>query len=222
MAAMSASPKPVRFSVRSRSVRHLAELAQLRHLAQLDDVGELLQEPADRSSSARACVSTFQPRCSARNSAHIRRSVGTTSCLRSARLVLFLVAPFSGRRVGNSGPQLAELERTHRLEERLLERAADRHRLAHRLHLRRQRAIGLRELLEVPARELDDDVVDGRLERRRRQAGDVVRESRRGDSRARASRRSSRSESRSPSTPAPTSATRAGSSRWRRCGHRAG
>ena len=67
-----------------------------------------------------------------------------------------------------------ELERPHALHERFLEGAADRHRLAHRLHLRRQRAIRLRELLEVPARDLDDDVVDGRLEGGGRQARDVV------------------------------------------------
>ena len=70
----------------------------------------------------------------------------------------------------------AELERADALQERLLEGAADGHRLADRLHLRGQRLVGLRELLEGPARDLDDDVVDGRLERRRRDAGDVVRD----------------------------------------------
>ncbi len=70
----------------------------------------------------------------------------------------------------------AELERPHRLHERFLERAADRHRLADRLHLRRQRAVGLGELLEVPSRVLDDDVVDGRLEGGGGQARDVVRD----------------------------------------------
>ena len=55
-----------------------------------------------------------------------------------------------------------------------LERAADRHRLAHRLHLRRQRRIGFGELLEVPPRNLGDDVVDGRLEGGGSEAGDVV------------------------------------------------
>ena len=69
-----------------------------------------------------------------------------------------------------------ELERAHALEERLLERPADRHRLADRLHLRGQRLVGLRELLERPARDLQDHVVDGRLERRRRDARDVVRD----------------------------------------------
>ena len=69
-----------------------------------------------------------------------------------------------------------ELERADALQERLLEGAADRHRLADRLHLRRQRLVGLRELLEREARDLDDDVVDGRLERRRRDPRDVVRD----------------------------------------------
>ena len=69
-----------------------------------------------------------------------------------------------------------ELERADAFHERFLERPADRHRLADRLHLRRQRAIRLRELLEVPARDLDDDVVDGRLEGGGREARDVVRD----------------------------------------------
>ena len=69
---------------------------------------------------------------------------------------------------------LAELERPDRLQERFLERPANRHRLPHRLHLRRQRPIGLGELLEVPPRELDDDVVDGRLEGGGRETRDVV------------------------------------------------
>ena len=88
---------------------------------------------------------------------------------------------FLGQAVGppcaagaNSRPPRAELERAERLHEGFLERPADRHHLADRLHLRGQRAIGARELLERPARDLDDDVVDGRLEGRRRQPRDVV------------------------------------------------
>ena len=68
-----------------------------------------------------------------------------------------------------------ELERADALHERFLEGAADGHRLADRLHLRRERPVGLRELLEVPARNLDDDVVDRRLEGCRREPRDVVR-----------------------------------------------
>ena len=73
-------------------------------------------------------------------------------------------------------PLAAHFQRAHRLQEGFLERAADRHHLADRLHLRRQRAVGLRKLLERPARDLHDHVVDGRLEGGRRQARDVVRD----------------------------------------------
>ena len=76
------------------------------------------------------------------------------------------------RRVGAG----VELARAHRLQERLAERAADPHRLPHRLHLRAERAVGAGELLEREARELDDDVVERRLEARRRRPGEVVRD----------------------------------------------
>ncbi len=69
-----------------------------------------------------------------------------------------------------------ELARAHRLCERLPEGAADRHRLAHGLHVGRQLAVGAGELLEGEARHLRDDVVDGRLERRGRRPRDVVRD----------------------------------------------
>ncbi len=71
----------------------------------------------------------------------------------------------------------ADLQAAQRLLERFLEGAADGHHLAHRLHLRGQAVVGLREFLEGEARDLGDHVVDGRLERRRRRAaGDVVRQ----------------------------------------------
>ena len=104
----------------------------------------------------------------------MRRSLGTTRRLRSA--VSSSSVPRHRPGYPGKAAELAELQRAHRLEERFLERAANRHRLADRLHLRRQRAVGLRELLEVPARELHDDVVDGRLEGRGRQPRDVVRD----------------------------------------------
>ena len=71
-------------------------------------------------------------------------------------------------------PKLPGLQAAQRLLQRFLERPADRHRLADRLHLRGQRRVGVGELLEGPARHLGDDVVDGRLEAGRRLAGDVV------------------------------------------------
>ncbi len=75
-----------------------------------------------------------------------------------------------GRRAG------VELPRAHRLQERLGERAADPHRLTDGLHLRPEGLVGARELLEGEARELDDDVVERRLEARRRRAREVVRD----------------------------------------------
>ena len=118
-------------------------------------------------------VSTDHPRRSASKMAHMRRSVGTTSSLRERRLGLPL--PRGRRRAPEqSALAAAELERSHALEERLLERAPDGHRLAHRLHLGRERAVRLGELLEVPARNLDDDVIDRRLERGGREPRDVV------------------------------------------------
>ncbi len=72
-------------------------------------------------------------------------------------------------------PVDADLQAAQRLLERLLEGAAHRHHLAHRLHLRGQVAVGLREFLEGKARHLGDHVVDRRLERRRGLAtGDLV------------------------------------------------
>ena len=69
-----------------------------------------------------------------------------------------------------------ELAARERLRERLLEGAPDPHRLPDRLHLRAERRVGTGELLEREARELDDDVVEGRLEARRRRLRQVVRD----------------------------------------------
>ena len=69
-----------------------------------------------------------------------------------------------------------ELARAERLEVRLGERPADPHRLADRLHLRAERPVGAGELLEREARELDDDVVERRLEARGRRPRQVVRD----------------------------------------------
>ena len=67
-----------------------------------------------------------------------------------------------------------KLARTQGFSERLAERAPDRHHLADRLHVRRERRVDARELLEREARPLHDDVVERRLEARGRGAGDVV------------------------------------------------
>jgi hypothetical protein len=73
---------------------------------------------------------------------------------------LFFIAAAFGEAVdaGFQAPQ--------RLLKAFLERAADRHHLAHRFHLRGEMRIGLAELLEREARDLGNDVVDRRLEAR--------------------------------------------------------
>ena len=69
------------------------------------------------------------------------------------------------------------LQGAQRLLQRLGEVAADRHRLADRLHVGGQRGVGGRELLEREPRHLHHDVVERRLEAGRRalpSGGDVV------------------------------------------------
>ncbi len=107
----------------------------------------------------------------------------------------------------------ALLQRAQGLLERFGEVAADGHRLADALHRGRERGVGRGELLEGEPRHLDDDVVEGRLEARRGLPGDVVGDlvegvadgEPGGDLRDREPGRLA--------TPAPTTATRAGSSR---------
>ncbi len=70
-------------------------------------------------------------------------------------------------RRSSENDRIGLLQRAQRLLQRLGEVAADRHRLADRLHVRGQRRVGGRELLEREPRHLDHDVVEGRLEGRR-------------------------------------------------------
>ena len=86
-------------------------------------------------------------------------------CLRGRRFGA-LAVPVEGR------PLL--LDRAQRLLEGLGEVASDGHRLPDRLHRGGEGVVGERELLKGESRHLDDDVVDGRLETRRRLFGDVV------------------------------------------------
>ncbi len=72
-------------------------------------------------------------------------------------------------------PGEAGFQRAQCLLQGFLESAADRHGLAHRLHRRGQHVRRAGEFLEGEARDLGDDVIDGRLERGRRgAAGDVI------------------------------------------------
>ena len=88
----------------------------------------------------------------------------------SQRAIVFLIH----HRGREQETRASQFERSHALHERFLEGAADGHRLPDRLHLRGQRPIRLRELFEIPARNLDDHVVDRGFERRGRDARDVV------------------------------------------------
>ena len=88
----------------------------------------------------------------------------------------------------------ARLQRTNRLQQRLLHRAADRHHLARGLHLRTQLVRGVRELVEREARHLRHHVVQRRLERRRRVGdADLVEGQTHGDLRTHARNRVARS-----------------------------
>jgi len=95
--------------------------------------------------------------------------------LEEARLGLDTLA---GARYSTSGREVERrglvLQAPQRLVERLGEVAADRHRLADRLHVRGQRRVGGWELLEREPRHLHDDVVERRLEGRRGLLRDVV------------------------------------------------
>ena len=68
------------------------------------------------------------------------------------------------------------LQPAERLVQRRAEGPIDRHHLAGRLHLAAEAAVGSRELVEREARQLDDDVVEGGLERGDRRAGHDVRD----------------------------------------------
>ena len=63
-------------------------------------------------------------------------------------------------------PGAGLLEAAQRLVERGPERPVDGHDLAGRLHLRPEAPVGAGELVERETRQLDDDVVERRLERR--------------------------------------------------------
>ena len=142
MPAISTSPKPARLSVRSRSGRHLA---------------------GTRPPARPACSSTISANCCRNQGSILRQLVHVldrssrgraprrppTSADRSApRAACAARRRRRRRRPRRAGPNSRPVrlpsssERT-RLQERFLEGAADRHRLADRLHLRRQRAVGL-------------------------------------------------------------------------------
>ena len=74
------------------------------------------------------------------------------------------------------GPQsvAADLERLTSFLQRFLEGTSDAHRFADGLHLQTKVHVGSHKFSEVPARNLHDHVVQGRLEEGRGGAGDLV------------------------------------------------
>ena len=153
-------------ALRARAARRATSSASVRcSSAQLDvdDLLDLRQEPRDRSSCA---VNLLERHADAERVGDVPQPLGAR--------IRELVAD----RLRIDGLQVeavdAGLEPAQRLLQRLLERAADRHHFADRLHLRGEPVVGLLEFLEGEARHLGDDVVDRRLERRRRVAPPVM------------------------------------------------
>ena len=129
--------------------------------------------PAGRGTTGRSPVAS----CSSSVVAPARIACTTAcsrrSCGRPARASHSSLSP-----TGDAEVELGALglQRAHRLLQRLGEAAAERHHLADALHVRRQGGVGAGELLEGEPRDLHHDVVEARLEARRRLGGDVVRD----------------------------------------------
>ena len=147
------------------------ELGGLGHrLGDLVDELDLVEEPrVDAVTSWTSSTGTPGPQRPAGPST-IRPSVGRRVASRSG------AGPAVGQRLARpSGSSTPGFSRERSAFWRAsVNDAADRHRLADALHRRRQGVVGRRELLEGEARHLDDDVVERRLEARRRLLGDVV------------------------------------------------
>ncbi len=102
---MSASLKPARFSVRSRSV-DISRNSPSAAICRSSTISRNCSRNHGSIFVSSCSVSTVQPRCSARKSAHIRRSVGTTSRLRSALSSSSQSSNSVSGPVGNSVPRL--------------------------------------------------------------------------------------------------------------------
>ena len=176
---------PLSGGVRTTGARHSCRAAKGRdHLFKLHELVEMAEEPAvdfrqfENSLDAPAATHRLVELEDAVR-ARMRERIGeffVVPLLRADRVPLRMVKEREEHFVLGVGPEsrVLHLERTERLLEGLLERAADRHRLTDGLHLRAEMRIRRRELLEREARHLDDDVVERRLEAARRLARDVV------------------------------------------------
>ena len=159
---MRSSLRPKRFSRRRCSASISSGAVCANRLLRQRDLANLVQEPR---------IHPGQPRHLAHAHAALERKPDVAQPLRLRRHQ-HLRQP---ARLQHFGPGLlAGLERAPRLHQRFLEGAADGHHFAHGLHLRAQRVVGSGKLFELPLGNLHDDVVDGRLEARRRLARNVV------------------------------------------------
>jgi hypothetical protein len=139
----------------------------IRHLLQLQDLVEVPRvDPGGR-----VHVLDGHPRgqCEAHGVDAVRGGVGETGGHVRAHARGVEVDPLREVEL-----RAALLERAHRLEESGAEVPAQRHDLAHALHRGREGGVRRGELLEREAGDLDDDVVERGLERRRGDLRDVV------------------------------------------------
>ena len=155
--ARSARRSPARLTARSS--------ARPTSVSRAPRTASVCSTTCDRSTNHGSTFGT-RPPPRRRRAARSRSGERLLVAERGERIVVGL--DVRGTQVGAS-----PLEAPPRLPERLLERAADRHHLAHGFHRGRECRLGLRELLEREPRHLHDDVVERRLERGR-VAGDVV------------------------------------------------
>ena len=131
-------------------------------------IGDAMQEPRV---DAAGLMHVFHAPATAQSLSHIEDAVfrGARHAFGEMLFVEIILA------VGAQA-SAAVLQRTHSLAERFLKRAADAHDFTHGLHARGKRGIGALEFFERKARHFHHAIVDGRLEARRRDARDVVRD----------------------------------------------
>src|SRR5262249_2923422 len=132
--------------------------------------GDLVEEPRI---DARGVAEALDGDAAPQRRFEMERTVGRSDRRSPDELVVVDVGEDLLTRVAVEAPP-AVLERAQRLLQRLRKRATDRHRLADRLHAAAEHVGDAGELLERPARNLRDDVVDRRFEARWGLEGDVV------------------------------------------------
>ncbi len=152
-----ASEKPCRLARRSSSGRQLGGGGDL--AGDLVDQAELVEEPRVDAGG----VEDLLGGGAGPERVHHLLAAGRRAGRADLREQRVLVEVDVARWCQSNGASLL-LQRAQRLLQRLGEVAADRHRLADRLHVRGQRRVGAGELLEREPRHLDHDVVERRLE----------------------------------------------------------